>query len=441
MRACTLRTALLSLFVLLGALPAYGGDKLVILSPHRKSIQDEVIPLFKDFYKSKYGTEVEIDWLDQGGTSDDVRFVKSKFAKNAKTSGIDLFWGGGTATFLDLNGEKILAPFKLPAALAKEVPPTAAGVPLYNKDKTWIGTAMSSFGIFFNKKLLQMDKLPEPKSWSDLADPKFINQLSLTDPRRSGTAATMNNIVLESMGWDKGWQMLSEIAGNTNKFTYSSSDPIKAVVSGDAAASMVIDFYALPKVLEIGPDNLGFTMPSGQTILDPDPIAILKGAPNSKTAERFVEFVLSPEVQKLWLLPVGQKDGPKLAPLGRMAVNTVAYEQTEGRRLFPFNPFKEKAYLQMDLDKVAKTQQVFNDLIGAIQIDTHEDLKTAWKAIIKRGSKPAEVAEFGKPPVTQAELMKLADKWDDNVFRNKSINDWVTGAKAKYAKLTNLANN
>jgi ABC-type Fe3+ transport system substrate-binding protein len=434
MRAVT-RNLLALLVLLLGAAEAQAADKLIVLSPHRKSIQDEFVPVFKEHYKKKYGTDVDVEWLDQGGTSDDVRFLKAKFAQNKATAGIDIFWGGGTVTFLDLNRDGLLAPYKLPAALAKEVPSEAAGVPLYNKERTWFASAMSSFGIFFNKKVVKLEGLSEPKTWADLAAPGYRNQLSLTDPRRSGTAGAMNNIVLQSMGWDKGWVMLSEIAGNTSKFMHSSSDPIKAVVSGDAAASMVVDFYAMPKVSELGADNLGFILPPGQTILDPDPVAMVKGAPNKQAAERFLEFVLSADAQKLLLLPTGQKDGPKLAALGRMAVNTAAYEQTEGRRLSAFNPFKEKAFLQIDVDKAAKVQQTFNDLIGAIHIDTHSDLKAAWAAIVKRGLKPAEVAEFAKPPITEAELLKLAEKWDDNVFRNKTINDWVAAATAKYQKL------
>src|SRR5690606_25284317 len=105
------------------------------------------------------------------------RFLKAKFAKNPKSSGIDIFWGGGTVTFLDLSRDKLLAPYKLPADLSKEVPNQAAGVPLYDKEKTWYASAMSSFGIFYNKKIIKMDKLPEPKTWEDLTDPRFMNQI------------------------------------------------------------------------------------------------------------------------------------------------------------------------------------------------------------------------------------------------------------------------
>jgi len=426
---------LLSLVLLMSmCAPVFAADKLIIISPHRKSIQQEYIPVFKDWYKAKYKTEIVVDWLDQGGTSDDVKFVHARF-KDSKTSGLDIFWGGGTTTFLDLNNDGLLASYKLPDAITKEVPSKTAGIPLYDESNTWFATALSSFGIFYNKKILQLDKLPTPKTWQDLANPKFKSHISLTDPRRSGSASIMNAIILQSRGWQEGWNLLTLIGGNVNKYTHSSSAPIKAVVSGDAALAMAIDFYANAKIGDLGKENLGFNLPEGQTILNSDPVAILKGAPNRKEAERFVDFLLSAEAQKLLILPKGTPNGPKLATLGRIAVNKRAYTETEGKRSNDFNPFVGKEFMNLDLAKASQMQSVINDLFGAIMIDTHRELKEAWEGVIKRGMKPAEITAFGKMPVTEKEVIELSAKWDDNVFRTTKINEWTAFAKAKYKKL------
>jgi ABC-type Fe3+ transport system substrate-binding protein len=416
------------------AAPVFAADQLIIISPHRKSIQQEFIPTFKAWYKKEFKTDVEVDWLDQGGTSDDVRFVRAKF-KGKKTSGIDIFWGGGTTTFLDLNSDGHLAQYKLPNKLSKEVPEIAAGTPLFDKSKTWYASAMSSFGIFFNKKMLSFEKLPTPKTWTDLTKPIYNGHISLTDPRRSGSASIMNAIVMQSRGWDKGWELLTQVGGNVNNYTHSSSAPIKAVVAGDASVAMAIDFYANAKIGDLGEKNLGFILPKGQTVLNSDPVAILKGAPNRKTAERFVNYLLSANSQKLLVLPKGSANGPKFATLGRVAVNKRTYSETKGKRSNTFNPFSSEKFMDLDLAKASKMQRVFNDLFGAIVIDTHRELRQAWKAVIKRGSKPAEVALFGKSPVTEKEVLSLSEKWDDNILRTKKINEWTAFAKSKYTKL------
>jgi hypothetical protein len=38
---------------------------------------------------------------------------------------------------------------------------------------------MSSFGIFYNRKIQKMDALPEPKNWPDLGDPISLFKLDL----------------------------------------------------------------------------------------------------------------------------------------------------------------------------------------------------------------------------------------------------------------------
>lgn len=426
------------LVLLMGALPqtTFATDKLVIISPHRKTIQEEFIPAFKVFYQQKYKTDIEVDWLDQGGTSNDIKFLRSKFASKPNTSGIDIFWGGGTSAFLELGRDSLLEKYVLPAGLAKQLPQELGGVPMYDKSQTWYGTAMSSFGIFFNRKLLVIEKLPEPKTWEDLASPKFFSKISLTDPRQSGTANSMNTIVVQSLGWDRGWEVLTAQAGNNRQWTKVSSDPIKAVVAGDATVAPAIDFYALAKIGDLGMDNLGFNLPEGKTVMDPDPAAIVKGAPNRKIAERFMEWVLSAESQKLLVLPKGAEGGPRGESLGRMATNIETYKITEGKRIGAItNPMNTKLAFKLDNDKAAKSKRVFDELVGALLVDTHKELKDAWQRVIKNGAKAEDLTALAKPPVNEAELLKIAEKWDDNVFRNETVNKWVAFAREKYQRV------
>lgn len=414
---------------------AYAADKLVIISPHRKSIQQEYIPAFEEYYKKTYGKTVDVDWLDQGGTSDDIKFVKAKFASQKKGTGIDIFWGGGAAAFHELKRQDFLASFNPDAVQSGDVPKSAGGVEFYDDDKTWFASALSSFGVFYNRRALEIEKKPIPQTWDDLTNPVFFDDITLTDPRRSGSANTMNNIILKGMGWEKGWELLTLTAANTRIFTHSSTDPIKAVVSGDTVLAMAIDFFAQAKIADIGKENLGFTMPNGQTILDPDPIAILKGAANREVAERFVNFVLGAEAQKLLVLPTGQPDGPKFAALGRMSVNQKTYALTEGRRTSDVNPFTQRGFIALNSEETGREKQVFDDLIGAILVDTHAELKQAWRQVIAEGMPPTAIRDLSAVPVTEAEFKALVPRWNDNMFRNQTINSWVAFARQKYKRI------
>ena len=229
--------------------------------------------------------------------------------------------------------------------------------------------------------------------------------------------------------------MLTAMAGNARQFTQSSSDVIKAVVAGDSAATLAIDFYALAKIGDLGPERLGFVLPEGKTIIEGDPVTILKGAPNRTTADRFVEYILSTEGQTILMLPKGVPGGPKTETLGRLAVNGEAYKLTEGKRVNSLNPFTAKGFLKYDSEKEAKVRAVLDDLIGTQLIDTHKELRQAWGRVVKAGSKPSDIAALAKSPIGSGDLIKLSEKWNDSVFRNQTLNTWVKFAQEKYSKI------
>lgn len=437
-----MRTLVISMLVMLlaGSAVAKDGDRLVIISPHRKSIQREFIPLFREDYKRRYGKEIEVDWLDQGGTNDDVRFVRARFAKNPDSAGIDVFWGGGEIAFSMMAREKLLSAYTPSAQIQKLIPHKLAGMLLYDKERLWHGTALSTFGIFYNKKLLQLDKLPVPRVWADLARPEYYNSVSVTDPRRSGSMSQMIEIIMHSVGWDEGWHLLAGLAANTNKFTHSSSDPIKAVVAGDAAAALAIDFYAISRISSIGKDKLGYVLPAGQTTMDCDPVAILRGAPHRQAAERFVEFVLRADVQRRLILPKGAKGGPRFSYLGRIAVNPDSYKGLRREQLLVVNPYElnRRDIIRLDRDKAVKAVLVRKDLVGALHVDTHRELRKVWRDATRNNNQKL-LRQLSRPPLSEKEFMQLTDRWSDPVFRNKKINAWLQYARQKYKRLEKLA--
>lgn len=412
---------------------AWSKAQVVVISPHR-SIQQEVVPRFKAFYLEKFREPVEVEWLDQGGASEALKYVLVRYEKNPKSAMIDLFWGGGEQPHLELKRQQFLKSYPISQEIKKDIPSHLGAIPIYDNEETWHAVNFSSFGVFYNKKMLKLLKIEEPTGWENLGDLKFLNYLSNADPRRSSSHLTMYTIILQTLGWEKGWDLLTRIAINTHKFAQSSSSPVKAVIAGEAIAGLSIEYYALAKIGDLGADNLGFLLPANQSVMNVDPISMLRGAPNEKVAGRFIEFILSPQIQKLFLLRKGDKDGPTFSTLGRLAVSPQSYKETEGRRLVALNPF----HLQMppfvlDREHATKMQFVLADLIGTVLIDAHKELKETVNFLIKAG----RVAELNKVtfPIKQEEVYQLADKWWDPSFRNQTINSWLVRAREIYQGL------
>src|SRR5207249_1438463 len=116
---------------------------------------------------------------------------------------------------------------------------------------------------------------------------------------------------LQACGWDRGWQLLTEIAGKPRKFDRFSSTTAKDVTLGETAYAFAIDFYAFTQIAVAGRSNITFALPQDFTAISPDGIAILKGAPNRAVAQRFIDLVLGEEGQQLWFLQRCTPDRPQ----------------------------------------------------------------------------------------------------------------------------------
>jgi len=111
-----------------------------------------------------------------------------------------------------------------------------------------------------------------------------------------------------------GWQVITEVAGNARKFDRISSTTAKDVTLGETAYAFAIDFYAFAQIACRRPLEHDLRVARGFTAISPDGIAILKGAPNLVLAQRFIDFVLAEDGQKLWLLPKGHPEDRSNTP-------------------------------------------------------------------------------------------------------------------------------
>jgi iron(III) transport system substrate-binding protein len=410
--------------------PAPAADTVTIISPHRREVRREYSRGFRAWMRERTGRAADIRWLDVGGTSKIMKELESRFGTSPDAPGVDLMFGGGVAPFLMAAGENWLAPLDVPAEILAGIPATCAGAPVYDPGRRWYGVALSGFGILYNRPLVERLRLPVPESWEDLGRPEYCAWVGSGDPRSSGSVHMCYEIILQACGFEQGWALITRLCANVRNFGESGGTVPREVAAGDIAAGMVIDQYAQTVIQAVGEGQLVLVLPRRATVIGPDAIALLRGAPNPELARRFVEFALAPEGQRLLFQPAGTNGQGRA--LYRMPVAAALYAEPGAPRP---NPYDFAAGLTYDDRLSSRRLALLNDLMGIWLIDAHADLQRAWKAVIARGCPPDLVARLCAPPVSEKELETLAEAWKDSRRKQEITRRWAMAARARYREL------
>ena len=371
-------------------------QKLVILTPHNEQIRYEFARAFNSWRSDQGLLPIVFDWRTSGGTSDLRKSVFDQFRARIKQRraddgiGCDLFFGGGDYEHGNLargiDGTALTVPVQLPPGMLEQVypQPTIGSEPLYHPQLRWVGVVLASFGIVYNRDVLQQVlDLPEPQQWQDLADPRYRNWIALADPAHAGSIAATYNIILRRRGWEEGWKVLRRIFANARYFSASASKVPVDVSAGQTAAGMCIDFYGRFQAGAVGGRRVGYIDPKYATAINADPISILRGAPQRELANQFVVWLLSRPAQNLWQLRRDTAGGPEKFELRRQPVRRDVYNDPQTDNWTDrINPYGDARPFS---DDVPNYYVAVAPVAHAMAIDIHDDLRAAWGVINSEG--------------------------------------------------------
>ena len=439
-----------------------GQDTVIIITPHNEAIRAEFGRGFREWYQRKTGRTVAVDFRTPGGTSENARYVSGQYqaafrhhwertlrrtwskeieagftdskiipdstpaddtpAQSARrtflasevTSGMDVFFGGGSFDFIGIAGQGFLIDSGYIAAHSelfgkgKPIEPVMGGEPYFDEGGRWIGTALGAFGIAYNRDRIAKLGIEPPKRWADIADPRYFRSLALANPMQSSSAnkafemliqQQMNETGTTAEGWQQALRLLQRIGANSRYFSDSSAKISLDVEAGEAAAGMTIDFYGRYQSEAVrradGTSRIGYTDAEGGTSFGVDPIAILRGAPNKKVASEFIEYVLG-DGQKLWGSKVGAPGGPRAHALRRLPILPALYsEENRPHRSDPdVNPYVAARGFTYDGKRTGSLFSPIAFIVRVMCVDTHPELTEAWAALnaakAKTGEYPAE---------------------------------------------------
>jgi ABC-type Fe3+ transport system substrate-binding protein len=403
------------------------------------SFPKELFENYKKAFEAKHpGVTVVINVKQ---TNAGVTYLQETKARPAA----DIFWVSAPDAFLTLKTDGILEKYSPPKEILARMPAKIGAFPISDPDGTYFGFAVSGYGLMWNKPYMQAHKLPEPKEWTDLADPRYHGHLVISAPSRSGTTHLTIEVILQAYGWEKGWALLLNSGGNMGSITERSFGVPEAVNTGQYGVGVVIDFFGLSAIASGFP--VDFVYPSLTSVV-PASVGIVKGGPNPENARAFVNYLLSDEGQVVLFS----------REIARLPVIPDLYAKAPAG--YP-NPFKMKlGGVDFNNKLSSGRRNVVNSLYDHLITFRHAELKTAWAAIYRAEE---AIAKASGKDVTQAKAMvaearrlvtsipvdakKASDKEINAAFTDKAKADvkskleteWDTFAKANYGKAKGTA--
>lgn len=255
-----------------------GSDSLVIYSPNSEGLINATIPAFEE----EYGIKVD---LIQAGTGE--LFTKLESEKNSPVA--DIIFGGGYAQY------------SLSEDLFEEyVSPENDNVIKDFQNTTGLYTPYTLDGsvLVVNPDVVGDITI---ESYDDLLNPELKGKIASGDPANSSSAfAQLTNILAVKGGYesDEAWDFVKELYTNIDgKISQSSSNVYKTVADGEMAVGLSYEDPVAKLISDGG--NVEIVYQKEGVVFLPASAAIIKGTKNRENAEKFIDFIISQEIQNV----------------------------------------------------------------------------------------------------------------------------------------------
>jgi iron(III) transport system substrate-binding protein len=268
--------------------------RLLIYTPHGQD-------LLRDFaarYKQQH-PDVDVQFLDMGS-----REVLERVRVERNRPQADLWWGAAHTTFQSAADENLLAPFR---PSWKDKAPANS----HDANDLWYGVYETPKVIVYNSEVVSATDAP--RDWDDVLDPKWRDKVLIRDPNPSDTMRAIFGAMIwrfykDTQKLDGGYEWLKKLDANVHEYTANPTLLMQKLARREG----LISLWDMPEV-KLYKEQKGFPLdykiPASGTPVITDGIAIIRGAPNEPEAQRFYEFVTTPEslvyaAQTFYRIPV-----------------------------------------------------------------------------------------------------------------------------------------
>lgn len=177
---------------------------------------------------------------------------------------------------------------------------------LRDSDNQWFGVTKRARIIAFAKERISKDQL---STYEDLATEKWKNKILIRSSENIYNQSLLASIIAND-GEDKARSWAEGVVNNmARKPKGSDRDQVKAIVAGEGDIAVVNSYYIGKMLNSSDPEEvataekIGLFFPNQDgrgTHINVSGAGVAKYAPNKENAQRFIEFLISEEAQKIF---------------------------------------------------------------------------------------------------------------------------------------------
>jgi iron(III) transport system substrate-binding protein len=280
------RTALLPLAALL--LPACAPDvDLVVYVAHDQFHSEPLVRRFEEETGLRVRAEYDVEASKTVGLVNRIRQEKNR-------TRCDVFWNNEVAHTVALAGEGLLQPYDSPSAA--DVPST-----FRDPEARWTGFGARARVFIVNTELVPPEERATLTTIRDLVDPRWAGRCGMARPL-TGTTLTHAAALFDLWGEEEALAFLGALKARNDEgalHLLSGNGHVMRQVRDGALAWGLTDTDDF-NVARLEGKPVAVVYPdqeTGGTFLLPNTVAILADAPHPAAARRFVDWLLSEEVE------------------------------------------------------------------------------------------------------------------------------------------------
>ena len=246
------------------------------------SMQEAQLQAIEQAFEAKYPT-VDMEYYYAGGGK-----LVTKMTTEAQDGGqiaSDLVWLGDPSDYEAFKANGWLEPYVSPET-------DHISEAYIDPDGYYTAGRLVTMGIAW---FIGVDEEDAPKTWNDLLDPKWYNQIIMTDPSQASTTKYWMAAMMQSPKY--GPDFFQKLKDNGVELESGTTATHNRVADASYQVGICLDYVSANLIAEGSPMMFHYT--TEDVITMTSPVALIKGCANEENGKLLMDFILSKEGQEV----------------------------------------------------------------------------------------------------------------------------------------------